>query len=76
MAETAVKEAIPKWVWRCMDCQTVSEDATSSSFHVGCIGRRVRVKLREFRKMREPVASRSGERIWVLKKEFKDAAPF
>ena len=67
---------VPIRIWRCHDCKTVSDIATSNSFHVGCVGETHKIKKENFVKMREPRVSRSGEIIWVLKEEFVGSAPF
>lgn len=57
---------VPKAVWSCVDCGTVSDFETSNIFHVGCVGEKATPKVTEFVARRKPTI-RNGEIVWINK---------
>lgn len=61
---------IPKKVWACMDCGTISDEKTSNQYHVGCVGKEAKPNAM-FKDKKKPVLAKSGEIIWINKEEPK-----
>jgi hypothetical protein len=66
MMEVEVK--IPKTVWNCVDCGTIS-DEKFSHLHIGHAGQTAKPKMPAFIEMRKPKLLARGEIIWVMKDE-------
>jgi len=57
----------PRRIWRCYDCNTISDENGSKQFHTGCVGQVHSIKKKLFLELRRPVRSPSGEIIWEIK---------
>jgi hypothetical protein len=55
---------VPKEVWACTDCGTISDVETSNIFHVGCVGQRTKPKVTEFVTKKKPTIV-NGEIVWI-----------
>lgn len=57
---------VPKKVWVCADCNTISDFETSNLFHVGHVGEEAKPNVPEFVTRRKPTIV-DGEIVWINK---------
>lgn len=65
---------IPKEIWQCIDCRTLSDSETSHKFHTTHVG--IRYKPNELFVERKDVFTKpNGEIIWIDKPGFVNGFP-